>query len=177
MDLGTIVNIILCILSFVLAAISVVIVVLTLKQNNKMIEESTRPYVTARIEHIGNTFYLCIKNYGQSAALIKDILINENMKKVLFEPFSDVFSDLKESTMPPGYSFMTAIQQDEVSGEENKLEMNIVYMSSVKEYAEHVAINLEAHKKALVGRTDAKRGEELKLISKVLQDIECTLEK
>ena len=39
MDTSTIVNIILCVLSFILAAISVVTVVITLRQNNKMIEE------------------------------------------------------------------------------------------------------------------------------------------
>ena len=37
MDVATIVNIILCILSFILAVISVVTVVITLRQNNKMI--------------------------------------------------------------------------------------------------------------------------------------------
>ena len=45
MDLATKVNIALCILSFILAAISVVTVVITLRQNNKMISESTRPPV------------------------------------------------------------------------------------------------------------------------------------
>ena len=40
-----IINLILCILSFLLAAISVVTVILTLKQNNKMLEASVRPYV------------------------------------------------------------------------------------------------------------------------------------
>ena len=45
MDVSTIVNIILCVLSFILAAISVVTVVITLRQNNKMIEESTRPFI------------------------------------------------------------------------------------------------------------------------------------
>ena len=56
MDISTVINIVLCVLSFILAVISVVTVVITLRQNNRMIEESTRPYVTARIEHIGNIF-------------------------------------------------------------------------------------------------------------------------
>ena len=43
METATVVNIILSILSFVLAVISVVTVVITLRQNNKMIEDSTRP--------------------------------------------------------------------------------------------------------------------------------------
>ena len=45
MDLSVEVNIILCILSFVLALVSVVTVVITLRQNNKMIESTSRPYV------------------------------------------------------------------------------------------------------------------------------------
>lgn len=45
MDLSTKVNIVLSVLSFILAVISIVTVVITLRQNNKMIENSSRPYV------------------------------------------------------------------------------------------------------------------------------------
>ena len=45
MDISVIVNIALCILSFILAVISVVTVVVTLRQNSKMIENATRPYI------------------------------------------------------------------------------------------------------------------------------------
>ena len=45
MTTSEIINLILCILSFVLAAISVITVVITLKQNNKMLEANVRPYV------------------------------------------------------------------------------------------------------------------------------------
>ena len=47
MDIGIIVNIILSVLSFALAAISVITVVITLKQNNKMLEANSKPYVVA----------------------------------------------------------------------------------------------------------------------------------
>lgn len=40
------INLSLSILSFILAVISVVTVVITLRQNHKMIEESNRPYIT-----------------------------------------------------------------------------------------------------------------------------------
>lgn len=73
MDVSTIVNIILCVLSFILAAISVVTVVITLRQNNKMIEESTRPFISVYTDEInaGNPFfYLVIKNFGKSTAYI-----------------------------------------------------------------------------------------------------------
>ena len=73
METATVVNIILSILSFVLAVISVVTVVITLRQNNKMIEDSTRPVVSIYNDQIntGNIlFYLVVKNFGQSPAYI-----------------------------------------------------------------------------------------------------------
>lgn len=41
MELSTRIDIILCVLSFILAATSVITVILTLKQNNRMIEASS----------------------------------------------------------------------------------------------------------------------------------------
>lgn len=52
MDVSTIVNIILCVLSFILAVVSVVTVVITLRQNNRMIEESTRPFISVYTDEI-----------------------------------------------------------------------------------------------------------------------------
>lgn len=45
MDFSTKVNIILAVLSFLLAVISIVTVVITLRQNHTMIENATRPYL------------------------------------------------------------------------------------------------------------------------------------
>ena len=94
MDIGIIVNIILSILSFALAAISVVTVVITLRQNNKMIESSTRPYVVA-YGQVANfqspSFYLVLKNFGQSAATIKSLKCDVNLVDFAYgvghEPF------------------------------------------------------------------------------------------
>ena len=71
MDTSTIVNIVLSVLSFILATVSVVTVVITLRQNSKMIEESTRPIVAVYTEEINSgipLFYLVIKNFGKSTA-------------------------------------------------------------------------------------------------------------
>lgn len=73
MSIEILVNMILCILSFILAAISVVTVAVTLRQNNRMIEKSTRPYISVYTDEIntGNPlFYLIIKNFGKSPAYI-----------------------------------------------------------------------------------------------------------
>lgn len=77
MTCAEIINLILCILSFLLAAISVVTVVITLKQNNKMIESNARPYVVAYLvyEEFFNQTYLCVKNFGNTSAIIKELTI------------------------------------------------------------------------------------------------------
>ena len=65
-------------MSFVLAAISVITVVITLKQNNKMLEANVRPYVVVYLvyEEFFNQTYLCVKNFGETSALIDKIEIN-----------------------------------------------------------------------------------------------------
>ena len=73
MEISDWVNVILCILSFILAAISVITVIITLKQNSKMIENSTRPYIVVygRVTNFQNpTYYLIVKNMGQTGAEI-----------------------------------------------------------------------------------------------------------
>ena len=77
MDTSIIVNIILSILSFLLAVISVVTVVITLRQNNKMIESSSKPYVVAYLvyQEAPSHIYLCIKNFGQTSAIVKSLKI------------------------------------------------------------------------------------------------------
>lgn len=73
MDIGILVNIILSVLSFALAAISVITVVITLKQNNKMLEANSKPYVVAYLvyQESPSHIYLCVKNFGQTGAMVK----------------------------------------------------------------------------------------------------------
>ena len=49
MSISDWINVVLCILSFVLAAVSVVTVIITIRQNNRMIQNSTRPYIVLTI--------------------------------------------------------------------------------------------------------------------------------
>ncbi len=77
MDIGTMVNIILSVLSFALATISVITVVITLKQNNRMLESNSRPYIVAYLvyQEAPSHIYLCIKNFGKTSAIIKSLKI------------------------------------------------------------------------------------------------------
>ena len=81
------INIVLSILSLVLAATSIVIVILTIRQNNKMIKNSTRAYVVVYGSYVNYSqpqFYLVIKNYGNSGAIIKSLTCSIDLSKYSF---------------------------------------------------------------------------------------------
>lgn len=59
MTVSDMINLGLAIASFLLATISIVTVIITLLQNKKMIENSTRPYITVMYETITRPAELC----------------------------------------------------------------------------------------------------------------------
>lgn len=95
-DDATTVNIMLSILSFALAAISVITVVITLRQNNKMLEADSRPYVVAYLvyQESPNHIYLCIKNFGKTSAIVKSLNIDPE-----FSLHKKTSSELMNNTM------------------------------------------------------------------------------
>ncbi len=175
MDTATIVNIILCILSFVLAVISVVTVVITLRQNSKMIEESTRPYISI---YLGETYfqqtitYLIIKNYGTSSAIINDFSCDFDLSKCAHNSDIVPFAHIIGSNLSPGEKIVYPIDIQKLSNDPkaNKLNFLIEYNSSVKSYKDSIPLNLAAHFDVLHLRASTK-GQEVKTISFALQDI------
>ena len=74
MEVSDWINVILCILSFILAVISVITVIITLKQNSKMIKNSTRPYVVV----YKNITYLN-KNYIDCSSYVSYVLDKQEL--------------------------------------------------------------------------------------------------
>ena len=86
-NVSNVINIVLSILSFVLAVISVITVVMTLKQNNKMIENSTRPYIVIYGRYTDfqdPTYYLVVKNMGQTGASISEFNCNIDLSQYAY---------------------------------------------------------------------------------------------
>ncbi len=65
MNITTIINIILCVLSFVLAAVSVITVIITLKQNNRMIESSMKP-IYQKLSNLPSVFLSFLYFFSQN---------------------------------------------------------------------------------------------------------------
>lgn len=172
MDLPTLVNVVLCILSFALAAVSVVTVVITLRQNSKMIEESTRPYVSIYFQPLFDTNYLILKNFGNSTAKIDSFHTNVDFRACITDETHLPFSHISNTYLHPGERILSPI--DEVHKLYEKyhvLEFDITYSSSSNTYEEHVEINMCSYADHASIRTTVTSNNAAKLIAETLQDI------
>lgn len=173
-NLSDIINIVLCVLSFILAAISVITVVITLRQNNKMIESSTRPYLVA-YGQVANfqspSFYLVLKNFGQSAATIKSLKCDVNLVDFAYGVGHEPFGCIEGAFIAPQQKILCNIDPRKMHESEVKVfTFDIVYSSGTKEYHEKFAINYEAFTKNVQTRASTE-GKELKIMSYTLQDM------
>lgn len=173
MDVATIVNIILCILSFILAVISVVTVVITLRQNYKMIEESTRPYISI---YIGSTYfsdtviYLIIKNFGSSSAVIEEFDSDIDFSICSYDVDHIPFEHIVGTHLCPSESILFPINSYKLSQNAQTINISIKYRASQKIYCEKISVNFDAHcdRAHLRANTQGKHDQE---ISFALQDI------
>lgn len=146
MDSNTI-AIISLITSSVFALIAVLISFFTLKQNNKMVEESTRPTISiypTMINPGSLMYYLVIRNFGSSAATITSL--DSSFEFVNCYCFSGLgnrnyIKELIGSTIAPNQSISCRIDYDKVP---DKVTFNIKYKSSTKSYKETFNISMKS---------------------------------
>lgn len=172
MDAATIVNIILCVLSFILAAISVITVVITLRQNNKMIEESTRPVISVYTDEINAGdpfFYLVVKNFGKSPAYMTKFEYDFDFTGCYkIRNDKDYLNGLNNAVVAPGQSRICMLDYAEI---EREVTFTLEYHSGArKKYSEKFTIDLKAGVNMPYGKV-ATEGKELRTISYTLQEI------
>lgn len=103
--------------SLITALVAIVISVLTLKQNSKMIESSTRPYIGI---YLASTYirdvncYLVIKNFGQSSAFIESFSYDFDLKNTCDAPDYCPFKSIESSTLMPQQSNKSTIELKEI---------------------------------------------------------------
>lgn len=173
MDTSTIINIILCILSFILAVISVVTVVITVRQNHKMIENSTRPYIviySATTNFQSPNYYLCIKNFGQSGALITSFVCDCDLKEYSYSNTKVPFENLPNTFIAPGQSLICNVDPLKLFKNPHSITFSIEYSTGNKKYTDTFTINPKADSDLIHTRACTK-DKELRTISYALQDI------
>lgn len=157
------------------AIVSIVIAVVTLRQNQKMIEESTRPYIViyGTVTNFQSPMYkLVIKNFGQSGGTITNFVSKSNLSELTFGN-SDYkpFSNLRNTFFAPGQSIICNIDyQKIVTNEISNLKFEIEYKSNSKMYGEIIDVNVKAVKGQSSSRASTK-DKELKIISYALQEL------
>lgn len=174
MDISIIVNICLSISSFLLAFISVVILIVTIRQNHLMIENETRAYLSiygSTTNCRGTDFYLIIKNYGRSSAFITSLECDVDLNRFSYVKNRTPFSHMVNASIAPDQSFICALQQVPLftSGIPS-ITFRISYESNHKQYSESICLNLQTFTD-LVQANASPNGNELVIISNTLQDI------
>ena len=172
--IADIINIVLCVLSFILAVISVVTVVMTLRQNNKMIESSIRPYIViyGQVANFQSpSFYLVVKNFGQSAATILSLKCDVDLVNYAYGVGREPFGCIAGAFIAPQQKFLCNIDPNKMSENDVKtLTFEVEYSSGTREYRESFTINYEAFIQNVQVRASTQ-GKELKIISYTLQDL------
>lgn len=173
MEISDKINLSLSILSFALTVISIVTVVITLRQNRQMIENATRPYL-AIYGAITNfqfpQYYLVLRNFGQSNALITSFTSSIDLSQCADTADAIPFEHIVGFTLAPNQAIQVPVEYRALTPITQELTIAMEYTSGTKKYKETSVINLPAHADYPITRASTN-GAELKIISYTLQDI------
>lgn len=157
------------------AIIAIIISVLSLRQNSKMIENSSRPYIGIYLAHayVRNvSVYLVVKNFGQSSAKINSFtydfdLANCNNHNI---PNREPFQNIEDSTLMPGQALRSIINLNKTLEQVEQINFHVVYSSGSHKYEDDIRVNLVANIGNFTAHNTTKN-KELEIISETLQDI------
>lgn len=175
MDIVTTVNIALCILSFLLAVVSVITVIVTLKQNSAILENESRAYVSIYGDTInckGMIFYLVLKNFGKSSAIITSLKCDIDLSKFSYNKERKPFSHMENTLIAPNQSYKCALAHVPLFQSEIKLlNFKISYKCNNKEYSDTFCINLESFSDSIQLKSSVKDGNEFEIMAYALQEL------
>lgn len=162
----------LSVLSFILAVISVITVIVTLRQNNRMLESSSRPYISIYFDYtnMGEPIgYFVVKNFGKTSAKIKSLSYNdivERQPKSLCN-VSGILNGLIGNSIAPNQKFLLPIKL--CDSPDGICCFNVSYESNGKTYDEKFEIIVKQYGKMTKSRISNENGQ--KLIYYSLQEI------
>ena len=163
------------VVSTLTSLIAIIISVRTLKQNSKMIEDSSRPYIGiyGMSTYICNRhYYIIIKNFGQSVAHIKSLSSKETLSKIALHEGFDPFSNIDGSSLAPGQSYRCAIDFGKIT-EQNLsfINFHIEYSSGTHDYKDDISLKVSGNLGNLEAHQTSKSTPVLDVISETLQDM------
>lgn len=159
------------IVSMFVGIASIIIAVVTLRQNSKMIAESSRPYVVVSFERTFQRLYFVIKNYGQTGAYINkfDCLTGQFKEKLQSEKMTDQIEAIEGTFLAPGQKLCLVFF---MPFDIENVVFNVEYSASKKKYVEIFSLHIPL--KLPVSRGHTSRGgqpDHLKDISNCMQEM------
>lgn len=166
MSTSEIIQIISIVCTSTLSIIAIIISVLTLIQNNKMIFESNKPYIsvfTKAISFTSPTICLILKNFGNSGAKILSVTYDAPLENLASRP---PFKNMKNVFIAPNQSFVYPLNIKNFLNEVINIKVNYQYLN--KDYSETFLINFSHHTDMAFEKHHDTR--DLEEISNVLQE-------
>lgn len=161
--------------SLLVSLVAICISIKTLKQNSKMIEDSSRPYIGLYGEHVyvrTPYYYLVVKNFGNSNATIQSFTYDFDISQ--FMPNSldneEPFEFIEGSTLYPGQAFHSFIDFQKACSLTSVVNFHIVYSSGSHTYEDDICLNLESYKNNFIAHS-ATKDKELSIIAETLQEM------
>lgn len=169
--LSDIIQLIGIIVSFFTSIVAITISFKTLRQNSKIIEETTRPYISIYFDYtqMGEpTGYFVVKNFGSTTAIIDSLIYNEPIANhpVSFSNLPSIFNGLIGNGIAPNQKFLVPFKLNEYIGGDSVFEIS--YHTGKKNYSERFVICVSNYGKLVKPRL-ANNG--CKPISYPLQEI------
>lgn len=173
MSLSDKINIFLAVSSLLVAVISIFVSLFTLRQNSKMIENASRPYIVAYSGVVNCQSSQCIlvlKNFGNSSAVIKSLKISSSISNYLVFPGKLPFAGIEGLSFAPSQAMRCSLKYPKFDSGIKPIEISIEYTASKKHYFETFTINPAAENSNCITRASTEN-KELRNISYSLQDI------
>lgn len=133
-------------LSIVAIIISVVAVVKTSKDNNRILEENSRAYISIYTETLianKNHFYIIIKNFGSTNALIKSIEVDNKTREMIKIGNRDYIDRIVNNQLAPKQSITHIVSTHKSDFDrDHTSKFKITYKSGRKTYSDIFEFNL-----------------------------------
>ncbi len=154
---------------------SIVISIFTLRSSNKMIEESTRPYLCVYLQAINSGtlhFYVIVKNFGSSGAKITKFIPDFDLEKLkAIDEQKKPFGKIQGTFLAPSQKLYTTIFNVDLNNMPDIMNFKIEYTScSGKKYSDSFVLNQDVFDGLITGRTSVKQCDEsLKIMAHSMQ--------
>lgn len=157
--------------SFLTAFVAIVISLVTIRQNSKMIEESSRAVISIYSQSINtgsSMMFIVIKNFGNSPAVIRKFDYDFDFTNCYkFRADRDYLKDFVGSSLAPGQARICCLDYKKIT---RPVTFTLEYKSGSKNYQETLVVDLQAGVNVPIPKT-ATPQKELRTISYTLQEM------